>query len=188
MKHPIRVIDTGLKPGAWNVAMTAALAELHEKRCVPDTVRFHRYPPCVLLGCSQTADRVADLAYCRREGIGIARRVTGGGAVFMSPQTLAWDVVVDRADCGGSLEAISRRIGEGVAAGLSRLGVMARFRAPNDIEIAGRKVSGSSGYMSRRSAILQGTVLICDEIAIMARALRLSEASLRSSVTCLSDA
>ena len=36
----------------------------------------------------------------------------------------------------------------------------ARFRAPNDIEIGGRKVSGSSGYAAGRSAVLQGTVLV----------------------------
>ena len=185
MKHPIRIIDTGLKPARWNVAMTAALAELHDGRRVPDTVRFHRYPACVLLGRSQGAEWGADLPYCRREGIDIARRVTGGGAVFMSPQILAWDVVVDRADCGGSLEAISRRITEGVAAGLSRLGVAARFRAPNDIEIAGRKVSGSSGYAVGRSAVLQGTVLTADDVVEMAHALRLPEAALRERVTCL---
>src|SRR5262245_26757291 len=112
MKHPLRIIETGLKPARWNVAMTAALTELHDGGRISDTVRFHRYPACVLLGCSQKAECAVDLPYCRREGIDIARRVTGGGAVFMSPQTLAWDVVVDRADCGGSIEAISGRISE----------------------------------------------------------------------------
>src|SRR5262245_37187942 len=120
MKHPIRIIDTGLKPARWNVAMTAALADLHDKGRIGDTVRFHRYPACVLLGRSQKAGDAADLACCRREGIDVARRVTGGGAVFMSPHMLAWDVVVDRANCGGSLEAVTHRIGHGVAAGLSR--------------------------------------------------------------------
>jgi len=188
MKHPIRIIDTGLKPACWNIAMTAALAELHDSGSIPDTVRFHRYPACVLLGRSQKAGRAADLAYCRREGIEIARRVTGGGAVFMGPQMLAWDVVVDRADWGGNLEAITRRIAESVAAGLSRLDVTARFRAPNDIEIGGRKVSGSSGYVGKRSAILQGTVLVRDETTMMACALGLSEPGLRSTITCLAEA
>src|SRR5262249_40109288 len=86
------------------------------------------------------------------------------------------------------LEAITRRIGEGIAAGLSRLGVAARFRAPNDVEIGGRKVSGSSGYAGRRSAVLQGTILLTDEIAIMARALHLPESSRRRSTTCLAEA
>ena len=188
MMHPIRIIDTGVRPARWNVAMTAALAELHEEAEIPDTLRFHRYPRCVLLGRSQDAGRAANLVYCCNEGIDIARRVTGGGAVFMYPQVLAWDVVVDRAAWAANLEAITRHIGQGVAAGLSRLGVVARFRAPNDIEIGGRKVSGSSGYVGRRSAVLQGTVLLTDEITVMACALRLPESSLRSNITCLAEA
>src|SRR5262245_8120173 len=175
MTHPIRIIGTGLRPARWNVAMTAALAELHEKADIPDTLRFHRYPRCVLLGRSQDAGRAANLVYCRSEGIDIARRVTGGGAVFMCPQVLAWDVVIDRAAWATSLEAITPCIGEGIAAGLSRLGVTARFRAPNDVEVGGRKVSGSSGYAGRRSAVLQGTILLTDEVAVMGCALGLSE-------------
>jgi len=186
--HPIRTIDTGLRPARWNVAMTAALAELHERGEIPDTLRFHRYPRCVLLGRSQDAELAANLVYCRGEGIDIARRVTGGGAVFMSPQVLAWDVAADRVSCGPNFEAITCKIGEGIAAGLSHLGVKAHFRAPNDIEIGDRKVSGSSGYAGRRSAILQGTVLLTDEFAEMASALRLPESSLRTTITCLAEA
>src|SRR5262245_27073118 len=118
MTHPIRIIDTGLGPARWNVAMTAALAELHEKTEISDTLRFHRYPRCVLLGRSQDAGRAANLVYCRSEGIDVARRVTGGGAVFMCPQVLAWDVVVDRAAWATGLEAITRHIGDSIAAGL----------------------------------------------------------------------
>jgi lipoate-protein ligase A len=188
MTAPIRILDTGLMPARWNVAMTAALAELHAKGRMPDTVRFHRYPRCVLLGRSQRAQSAADLDYCRRHDIEIARRVTGGGAVYMSRRMLAWDVVLDRRDFGGSLEVATRWICEGVAAGLSRLGVAARFRAPGDIEIGGRKVSGSSGCAGRRSVILQGTVLTGDDAAAMACALRIPETALRDRVTSLGEA
>ncbi len=188
MTLPIRILDTGLRPARWNVAMTAALAELHARGAAADTVRFHRYPACVLLGRSQDAELAADADYCRQAGIEIARRVTGGGAVFMSPRILAWDVIADRRAWGGDLAVVTRGIGEGIALGLSRLGVAARFRPPNDIEIGGRKVSGSSGYVVGNSAVLQGTVLVDDEAAVMARALRIPEAALRGNVTCLEEA
>lgn len=185
MSASVRIIDTGLMPARWNVAMTAALAELHARGRTPDTVRFHRYPASVLLGRSQNAKSAADLDHCRRYGIGIARRVTGGGAVYMGPRMLAWDVVVDRRRCGSGLEAITRQLCEGVAGGLSQLGAMARFRAPNDVEIHGRKVSGSSGYAEGHSVVLQGTVVTTDDAAVMARTLRIPEASLRAKVTSL---
>ena len=171
-----------------NVALTASLAELHAEGRIADVVRFHRYRPCVLLGRSQNAATVTDLGYCRRHGIDIARRVTGGGAVFMSPRMLAWDVLLDRSAWGGDLRRVTAAICEGVAAGLARLGVASQFRAPNDIEIGGRKISGSGGYTEGRSAVLQGTVLIENETGMMAGALGIAEDELRAGVTCLHEA
>jgi len=185
MTTPIRIIDTGLRPARWNVAMTAALAERHARGTAPDTIRFHRYPPCVLLGRSQVAAGAADLEHCRQHGIEIARRVTGGGAVYMSPRQLAWDVVMDRRSLPRDLPAATRLICQGVAAGLSPLGCAARFRAPNDIEIDGRKVSGSSGYAEGHTVALQGTILIEDEVPGMARALGIAEKVLGDRLTCL---
>jgi lipoate-protein ligase A len=182
----LRIVDTDLAPARWNVAMTAALVELRSTDAVGDTVRFHRYPACVLVGAGQDLSLAADMDHCRRTGIAIARRVTGGGAVYMSPAMLAWDVVVDRAARGGgTLETVTRRVCGGVAAGLSRLGATACFRPPNDVAIRGRKVSGSGGYAAGRSAVLQGTVLLTDETAAMAPALRLPEPALRERTTCL---
>jgi lipoate-protein ligase A len=185
MTRPIRIIDTGLRSARWNVAMTAALAARHADGEARDTIRFHRYAECVLLGRNQHAEEAVDVEHCRQSGIDVVHRVTGGGAVYMSPRMLAWDVVVDRRSLGGDLGTATRRICEGVAAGLSRLGCTARFRPVNDIEIAGLKVSGSSGYAEGRTIALQGTILIEDEVPAMARALRMAQAALRERVTCL---
>jgi lipoate-protein ligase A len=188
MTSTIRILDSGVRSPRWNVAMTAALAAVHADGAVPDTVRFHRYACCVLLGRSQQAADAVDLDCCRRHGIEIAHRVTGGGAVYMSPRILAWDVVVDRKRFGGDLTLATRQICEGVAAGLCALGCTARFRPANDIEIGGLKVSGSSGYAEGRSIALQGTILIEDDVAEISRALRIPEAILRGKVTCLATA
>jgi lipoate---protein ligase len=184
MTSPLRILDTGLAPARWNVAMTAALVRRHCDHA-PDTLRFHRYPACVLIGNGQRLSDVVDLANCRRRGIEIARRVTGGGAVFMGPSMLAWDVVLDRRRHAGGLDGLTRHICEAVAAGLAHLGAAAHFQPPSAVAIAGRKVSGSSGYLEGRSAVLQGTVLIDDDATEMACALSLPEEDLRKHVTCL---
>lgn len=188
MNEPIRIVDTGLHGARWNVAMTAALAELLAARAIPDTLRFHRYERCVLLGRNQDAGSAMDAAYCARAGIEGVHRITGGGAVFMSPHMLAWDVVMDRAAWGSNLASAAQVVCTGIASGLASFAPAARFRAPHDIEIGGRKVSGTAGYAEGRSVILQGTVLIEDECETMARALRIPEAALRASVTCLAEA
>jgi lipoate---protein ligase len=187
MMTPLRILDTGLESASWNVAMTATLVELHRNLRIPDTLRFHRYPLCVLLGRSQDGCRVADTDFCRHESIEVVRRVTGGGAVFMSPRMLAWDVVVDRRFWGGGLADVSRGICGGIVRGLSHLGVIGLFRPPNAIVIGERKISGSSGYVEGRSVVLQGTLLISDEVPTMAKALRIPETVLRAQTTCLTS-
>jgi lipoate-protein ligase A len=183
MTSPIRILDTGLRPARWNVAMTAALTARHADGAAPDTIRFHRYPECVLLGRTQRLTEAANRE--RHRGVEAVHRVTGGGAVYMSPRMPAWDVIIDRRSLPGDLGVATRRICEGVAAGLSRLGCTARFRPANDVEIGGLKVSGSSGYAEGRSLALQGTILIEDDVPAMARALRIPKAALRDRVTCL---
>ena len=144
--------------------MTAALARAACEGAIADTVRFHRYPACVLLGRSQDVEHAVDLDLLPARGHRDARRVTGGGAVFMSPRMLAWDVVVDRRPLAAASRLPHVAYAEVWRRAVAASASSARFRAPNDIEIGGRKVSGSSGYAEGRSAVLQGTVLIADDV------------------------
>ena len=171
MTRPVRVVDTGLLPARRNVSITAALAEMHCADRIADTFRFHVYPRSVLIGHHQNFDRVVEADYCRRFGIDIARRVTGGGAVYMNPGILAWDMVVERARFGARLADVMEVICTGLAAGLSRLGLPARFRPLNEIEISGRKIAGCSGIFMGPTLLAQGTILVDFDMAEMARAL-----------------
>lgn len=187
MSKVLRVLDTGLAPARWNVALTVALVAKHAAGASPDTLRFHRYSACVLLGASQQADAAADLDYCRRSGIEIARRVTGGGAVYMSPRMLAWELVAAR-EPGQTVEDLTANACSLLACVLRRLGAPARFRSPGDVVIDGRKVSGSAGCAMGRAIALQGTIVIEDDVSEMAATLRIPEVALRAGVTCLREA
>jgi lipoate-protein ligase A len=170
MSDPIRLVDTGLRPARWNIAMTAALVERHGAGEIADTLRFHRYPRSVLLGRNQTAASETNVAHCVEYGIEIARRVTGGGAVYMSPGILAWDIVLNRRNSLRLADAAAT-VGTAVAQGLSRLGVFARYHAPNAVVAGGRKISGSSGNFDGPTIVLQGTVVIDFDRTEMARVL-----------------
>jgi lipoate-protein ligase A len=177
MSVPIRLLDTGLKPARWNIAMTAALAELHRAGAIPDTLRFHRYPRSVLLGRNQVPAHEVDVERCCRTGIEIARRVTGGGTVYMSPGILAWDLVADRGRLGLHLDDAAAIILTAMADGLTRLGLAARCNAPNTITIDGRKVCGASGSFEGPSLLLQGTILVDFDLLEMARVLKATPGS-----------
>ncbi len=75
-----RIIDTGVRDGRENIAFDPALIELRQQGKVPDTIRFMRFPPTALIGRHQDLSREVDLEYCAADGVGVVRRVTGGGA------------------------------------------------------------------------------------------------------------
>jgi len=170
----LRVIDTGLEPARWNIAVTAALLELHRTGDIADTLRFHRYPRSVLVGRHQDLTETVDAERCRRSGVEIARRVTGGGAVYMSPAILAWDLVAARQQVGANLGDAASRVGAMIAEGLRRLGLPVHANASGGIEIDGRKVGGSSGSFDGPTLLMQGTILIDFDRDEMSRLLKVN--------------
>jgi lipoate-protein ligase A len=189
MNAPIRLIDTGTATAERNIAITAAMVELHRVGDIPDTLRLCRYGRSVLVGQSQVLQKAVDLDECRRRNVEVAQRVTGGGAVYMSSGVLVWEVVASRQRFGATLEDVAGNVCSGVAAGLARLGVEARFRPPGDVTVAGRKIGGSSGFADARTFVQQGTVLVEFDVAEMAAVLRLPPDSALSSprMTSLSE-
>ena len=179
MPGQLRVIDTGLREGRRNIAFDQALIDAHRAKAIPDTLRFLRFLPTALVGRHQALSREIDLPHCRARGIGVARRITGGGAIYFDEGQLGWELVLRRASLGpASLAEVTRRICESAAAGLSRLGVEARYRPRNDIEVGGRKLSGTGGFFDNDTLFFQGTVLVDMDAADMLAALRVPRAKL----------
>jgi len=176
----LRVVDTGVLEGRLNIAIGQAIIEAHQAGRVPDTLRFLRFPPTALVGRHQALNQEVDLEYCGRHGIGVARRITGGGAIFMAPGLLGWELAISRR-CFAirSLPDITRHICEAAAEGISALGVDARFRPRNDIEVGGRKISGTGGFFDGDTLFFQGTVLVDMEPGQMTAALRVPAAKLQ---------
>jgi len=174
-----RVLDTGVLEGRLNIAIGQAIVEARQQGTVPDTLRFLRFPPTALVGRHQALGQEIDLDYCRKNDIGVARRITGGGAIFMEPGLLGWELAFNRKTLGvSSLPDLTREICEAAAEGISRLGVNARFRPRNDIEVDGRKISGTGGFFDGDTLFYQGTVLVDMDPQVMVSALRVPKAKL----------
>jgi lipoate-protein ligase A len=179
MHRPFRVLDTGVLEGRLNIAIGQAIVEARQQGTVPDTLRFLRFPPTALVGRHQALGQEINLDYCRKNNIGIARRITGGGAIFMEPGLLGWELAFDRKTLGvRSLLDLTRAICEAAAEGISRLGVNARFRPRNDIEVDGRKISGTGGFFDGDTLFYQGTVLVDMDPRVMVAALRVPKTKL----------
>ena len=179
MTARFRVVDAGLQEGRFNIALDEAMLELHQAGKIPDSVRFIHFLPSALVGRHQELSQEIDVAYCRRHGIGVGRRITGGGAIYLDEGQLGWELVFSRRTVGAAaLPEVARRICEAAARGLERLGIAARFRPRNDIEVDGRKLGGTGGFFDGDSLIYQGTVLVDLDPATMLGALRIPQAKL----------
>lgn len=177
MSHTLRVIDAGLREGRYNIALDQAMIEAHQEGRIPDTLRFIHFRPSALVGRHQELSTEIDVDFCRAHGIDVGRRITGGGAIYLDEGQLGWALALNRATLGSrGLGDIAAAICEAAAAGLGRLGVEARFRPRNDIEIDGRKVSGTGGFHDGDTLFYQGTVLVDLDPARMLGALRVPQA------------
>jgi lipoate-protein ligase A len=174
-----RVIDTGVREGRRQIAFDQALIDAHKAGRIPDSIRFLRFPPTALIGRHQALSREIKLDYCRSHGIGVVRRITGGGAIYFDEGQLGWELVFSRATLGiAALGDLARAICEAAATGLSRLGVNAKYRPRSDIEVDGRKLGGTGGFFDENTLFYQGTVLVDMNPADMLAALNVPEAKL----------
>lgn len=155
-----------------SIALTAAMAELHSEGKIPDTLRIYRYPESVLVGRNQDIAVAADLEACRKHGVEVARRVTGGGSIYMDDGVATWDLVLSRGTAV-DLGLFASNICSAIASTLSQIGAEARFRPENDILVGNRKVAGASGYFDGQTLVYQGSLLFDPDFEKMAITLRL---------------
>lgn len=113
------------------VASDATAAEFHG-RAVPEPARpevwWHRVTgPALVLGSAQP-EAVVDHDACRRAGVDVVRRRSGGGAVLLLPGEVTWvDVIVPRGGTGWAddVHAPMVWLGRHLAAAFAELGVAA---------------------------------------------------------------
>ncbi|MDD4701308.1 MAG: lipoate--protein ligase [Desulfovibrio sp.] len=133
--------------------------------------------PSVIVGRHQcTADEV-NADFIRRENLPVVRRMTGGGAVYHDTGNLNFSFIEH---ANGRDRVDFRRYLAPVCAALADLGVQAQISGRNDIEVGGRKISGS-GQMLRRGKVLHhGTLLIDVNFERLVEALNVDPEKMRS--------
>jgi lipoate---protein ligase len=168
---------------AWRVEEHRGPAGDHVALPHPDgrTVRLLDLDrPALVLGSSQPADHVDEVA-AARAGVEIARRRSGGGAVLVGPGIgLWWDVFVPAGDplWDPDVSRAFHWLGRSFAGALHRLGLGASFwdgpmrhhrwsrqvcfagLGPGEVIVDGRKAVGLSQRRTRAGALFQCCVLL----------------------------
>ena len=178
------------------MALDEVILTAHSQGQAPNTLRFLQFEPhCTLVGYHQAIEQEIRVDYCRQHGIDINRRLTGGGGLYWDGGALGWEVYAPQGHpaVARDVEAMYAQLCNAAVGGLARLGVQAAFRPKNDIEVDGRKISGTGGTSLGGSFMFQGSLLVDFDVDTMLRALRIPTEKLKDKeldsvkerVTCL---
>ena len=156
-----RVVDFEYWNAWMNMALDEAIGDAVRSGKSPPTIRFYGWDPsAVSIGCFQSIKDEVDLEACRRMGVDIVRRRTGGGAVYhdregeITYSVIAPEIMVQK-DINKAYETICGWIVDA----LDLMEITANFIPINDILVEGRKISGSA--QTRRGGVFlqHGTLL-----------------------------
>ena len=123
--------------------------------------------PSVIIGLNQSAYAEVNLPYLREKGIVLARRVTGGGAVYHDLQNLNYTITGRIRDPETDYPAYV----DTMARALRQLGVPAEVSGRNDILVEGRKCSGYAKRVSKDRLMIHGTLMYDVDIDTLTRVL-----------------
>ena len=121
--------------------------------------------PSVIIGLNQSAYAEVNLPFLEANGIVLARRVTGGGAVYHDLGNLNYTIT------GGIRELDEQACLQRVVDALRELGVPAERSGRNDILVEGRKCSGYAKRMEKDRVMVHGTLMFEVDLAQLTEAL-----------------
>jgi lipoate-protein ligase A len=191
---------------AENMAIDEAVFRQNRREALPPTLRFFGWqPPAVSLGYFQKTSRDIDVETCRREGIDIVRRPTGGKAVLHEHEmTYSLVAAIDHPLFTGDILGTYRIISACIVEALKRLGLTPEmvsegrsaagtpleaycFAAPSKYEllVGGRKICGSAQVRGGGAFLQHGSLLIDVDPIRAAAVMRVPAAGISGSTTTL---
>jgi len=131
----------------------------------------------IVIGRYQNAYAEINTEYVTAHNIKIARRLSGGGAVYHDMGNLNYTYITD----SGDLDRLNLKLFcQPVLKALKNIGVEAELNGRNDITISGRKFSGNSQYMRNGRVLHHGTILFDSDLSVLDKALRVDDGKIAS--------
>ena len=121
----------------------------------------------VIIGLNQNAYAEVDIDYLCQHDIALARRITGGGAVYHDLGNLNYTIVGRSSDIEQDYPEYTRYM----LHALQALGVQAELSGRNDILVDGRKVSGYAKRVYKDRLMVHGTLMYDVDIDKLTRVL-----------------
>jgi len=200
MSQPIsrsswRFLDTGFLTGYENMSLDEAIFTSSQQKKSPPTLRIYGWiPPAVSLGYFQKAENAVDLEACKRRGVDVVRRLSGGRAVLHHHE-LTYSLICREgtSPLGSSVLETYKTISECLISTLNDLGLQVQwvasrekhtaaqekdktascFSSPSwyEITVEGKKICGSAQKRGDGVLLQHGSLLIDYDPELLAEVL-----------------
>ncbi len=180
--HEFRLIIDPPLNAAVNMARDRAILEMQSMKNPVPTLRIYRWSsPSVTIGYFQKVSETVNTDFCRRNGISITRRITGGGTVLHHRElTYSFTLPVKKKIIPESVKDSFRAIITPIISSVRSLSINAEYKPVNDIVISGRKISGSAQVRKRGVLQQHGTLLLDIDCGLICSALAANSEKLKS--------
>jgi len=175
------IIDPPMN-AAVNMARDRAILEMQSLKNPMPTLRIYRWSaPSVTIGYFQKLDETVNMDYCKKNGISVTRRVTGGGTVLHHKElTYSFTLPIRKKIVPESVKDSFRCIITPIIESINSLSLCAEYKPVNDIIINNKKISGSAQV--RKKGVLQqhGTLLLDIDRQLMCSTIKSNFEKLKS--------
>ena len=163
-----------------NMAIDEAILTARTIDRAPNTLRLYKWKPsAVSIGKNQNIENEVQLHNCRKLGVQVVRRISGGGTVYHDEiDEITYSLITNTNDLQvKDITSVYSKVYDGIRDALRILGLTADFNqgdaknCPN-LTVNGRKVSGSSQTNKRETVLQHGTLLIGVDLEKMFTLLR----------------
>lgn len=132
--------------------------------------------PTVVIGKNQNAFAEVNLEHTKEKGIYVARRITGGGAVYHDHGNLNYSYIAKKEGSEIDFERFSRPVIDA----LCDMRISATLSGRNDILIGERKISGNAQTVYEDRVLHHGTLLFNSDLDVLSDALRVDEEKIKA--------
>lgn len=167
-----RIIRSNSMNPWWNLAIEEYLLDRVEKDQA--ILYLWQNQNTVVIGKNQNAWKECRTELLENEGGKLARRLSGGGAVFHDTGNLNFTFLVSRENYDRERQL------KVILSAVKSVGIEAEMSGRNDLTVDGRKFSGNAFCFRRSNAYHHGTVLVSADFSKLARYLQVSEEKIKS--------
>lgn len=153
-----------------NPGFNLASEELLLKSRTENYFLLYRNKPSIIVGKHQNSLAEINLPYVEEHGIIIARRISGGGAVFHDMGNINFAFITS----GKEGELVDyKRFTLPIISAMKQLGLDVSLGLRNELLLGRDKISGTASHVFKQRVLHHGTLLFSSEMKHMSRALKI---------------